>query len=71
MVIVLLAQVADTPVGNPLAPDTPEFKIPVAPVVVIVIGVSAVLVQRVGVEDGEPAVQVTEPTFNIPEFAAK
>ena len=56
MVIVLAAQCADTPAGSPLAPDTPSLDIPVAPVVVMVILVSAVLIHRVGVDDGAPAV---------------
>ena len=56
MVITLAAQCADTPAGNPLAPATPSFAIPVAPVVVIVILVSAVLIHSVGVDDGAPAV---------------
>ena len=34
MVIVFPAQDAETPAGNPLAPATPLFEIPVAPVVV-------------------------------------
>ena len=50
------AQVAETPAGNPFAPDIPLFDIPVAPVVVIVIFVNAVLIHKVGVEDGVPAV---------------
>ena len=56
MVIVLEAQCADTPAGSPLAPATPSLAIPVAPVVAMVILVSAVLIQRVGVEEGTPAV---------------
>ena len=56
MVITLPAQCADTPAGKLLAPDTPSLEIPVAPVVAIVILVSAVLIQRVGVEEGAPAV---------------
>jgi len=56
MVMVLVAHVAETPAGNPLAPDTPLFDIPVAPVVVIVILVNAVLIHRVGDDDGVPAV---------------
>jgi hypothetical protein len=56
IVIVLLAQVADTPDGNPFAPEMPSLDIPVAPVVVIVMLVSAVLIHNVGVEEGEPAV---------------
>ena len=46
IVIVLVAHVAVTPVGKPVA--TP---IPVAPVVVWVIAVSAVLLHKVGVLD--------------------
>ena len=56
MVIVLAAQCADTPAGNPLAPATPSLEIAVAPVVVMVILVSAVLIHSVGVDDGAPAV---------------
>ena len=56
MVIVLEAQCADTPAGKPLAPVTPSFVIPVAPVVAMVILVNAVLIQRVGVDEGAPAV---------------
>ena len=56
MVIVLAAQCADTPAGKPLAPAVPSLLIPVAPVVVIVMLVKAVLMQRVGVEDAAPAV---------------
>ena len=44
IVIVLLAHVAVTPVGKPVAAP-----IPVAPVVVCVIAVSAVLIHNVGV----------------------
>ena len=56
MVIVLVAQCADTPAGKPLAPATPSLDIPVAPVVAIVILVNAVLIQSVGVDEGAPAV---------------
>ncbi len=56
MVIVFEDQAALTPAGNPLAPDTPELEIPVAPVVVIVMLVNAVLIHEVGVDEGEPAV---------------
>ena len=56
MVIVLEDHVALTPAGNPLAPETPELEIPVAPVVVIVIFVKAVLMHTVGFEEGAPAV---------------
>jgi hypothetical protein len=50
------AHVAETPAGKPFAPDTPAFDIPVAPMVVIVIFVSTVLIHNVGVEEGVPAV---------------
>ena len=56
MVIVLAAQCADTPAGKPLAPATPSLEIAVAPVVVMVILVSAVLIHSVGVDEGAPAV---------------
>ena len=56
MVIVFEAQVALTPAGNPLAPDIPELEIPVAPVVVIVMLVKALLIHKVGVDEGKPAV---------------
>ena len=46
MVIVLLAHAAVTPVGKPVA-----VPIPVAPVVVWVIAVIAVLIHKVGVLD--------------------
>jgi hypothetical protein len=49
--MVLLAHDAVTPAGKPVA-----VPIPVAPVVAIVILVSAVLIHRVGVLDGAPAV---------------
>ena len=75
IVIVLDVKVADTPAGNPFAPDTPSFDIPVAPVVAIVILVNAVLIHSVGVEDGLPAVlagvTVTNPLEHVltPSFA--
>ena len=56
MVITLATQCADTPAGNPLAPAIPSLEIAVAPVVVIVILVNAVLIHSVGVDDGAPAV---------------
>src|SRR5260221_3062376 len=56
MVMVFDAHVADTPAGNPFAPDTPLFDIPVAPVVTIVILANAVLIHNVGVDDGAPNV---------------
>src|SRR5665213_4003618 len=53
MVIVLEAKEAVTPAGKPVAAP-----IPVAPVVAIVILVNEVLIHRVGVEEGDPAVLV-------------
>ena len=50
------AQVAETPGGKPLAPETPLFEIPVAPVVDMVILVKAVLIHIVGVELAAAAV---------------
>jgi hypothetical protein len=47
MVMVLASQAAETPAGNPAGAP-----IPVAPVVVCVIDVSAVLMHNVGVEEG-------------------
>ena len=44
------AQAAVTPAGNPVA-----VPIPVAPVVLCVIAVNAVLIHKVGVEDAAPA----------------
>ena len=43
--MVFPAQVAETPAGKPFAPATPLFAIPVAPVVVCVKLVKAVLIQ--------------------------
>ena len=51
MVIVLLAQAALTPAGNPVA-----VPMPVAPVVACVIFVSAVLIHKEGALDAAPAV---------------
>ena len=51
IVMVLLAQAAVTPVGKPVAAP-----IPVAPVVVWVIAVNAVLIHKVGVLEAAPAV---------------
>ena len=56
IVIVLLAQAALTPAGKPLEPETPAFDIPVAPMVVCVIFVNAVLIHSVGVLDAAPDV---------------
>ena len=51
MVMVFASQAAVTPAGNPAGAP-----IPVAPVVVCVIGVRAVLIHNVGVEEGALAV---------------
>ena len=51
ILIVLLAQDAETPAGKPLG-----VSIPVAPVVVCVIEVNGVLIHKVGVELGRPTV---------------
>ena len=61
MVIVLLLQVAVTPLGKPVA-----VPIPVAPVVAMVMdGVNAVLIQSVGLAEGAAAV-LTEFTVIVP-----
>ena len=51
MVITFDAHATVTPAGNPVA-----VPMPVAPVVAIVMAVSAVLIHNVGVEEGLPAV---------------
>jgi hypothetical protein len=51
IVIVFEAQFADTPPGKPEG-----VPIPVAPVVLCVIGVNALLIHSVGVDDAAPAV---------------
>ena len=56
IVIVLDVQVALTPGGNPLPPETPAPEIPVAPVVLWVMLVSAVLIHKVGEVEAAPAV---------------
>ena len=56
IVILLPAHIAETPAGKPLAPDTPLFEIPVAPVVVLVIFVKVVLIHNVGLLDAVPGV---------------
>ena len=56
IVIVLLAHVALTPAGKPLAPLTPALLISEAPDVVCVILVSTVLIHSVGLLDAAPAV---------------
>ena len=66
MVIVLDAHEAETPAGKPFAPETPEFEIPVAPVVICVMLVKEELMRKVGELDGAPAVIVTFITFMLP-----
>lgn len=65
MVITLFNQEAVTPAGRPIG-----VPIPVAPVVVMVMGVSAVLIQSVGVDEGALAVlrglTVTVETTGVP-----
>jgi hypothetical protein len=51
IVIRLAAHEAVTPAGSPIG-----MPMPVAPVVAIVIGVSAVFIQSVGEDEGAPAV---------------
>ena len=67
MVIVLLAQAALTPAGNPVAAP-----IPVAPVVACVILINAVLIHKVGVLDAAPAVLagvtvIVPVAFTVPQ----
>ena len=63
--IVFDAHDALTPAGKPLAPLTPALLMPVAPVVVRVILVKAVLIQSVGLLDAVPAV-FTAVTVMVP-----
>ncbi len=58
MVIVLDAHAAVTPAGKPVA-----VPIPVAPVVVWVMAVKAVLILNVGLELAAPAVLIAETTM--------
>ena len=60
IVITSEAQAALTPAGNPVA-----VPMPVAPVVVCVIFVNAVLIHKVGVLDAAPAV-LAEVTVIVP-----
>ena len=61
IVMVLDAQTAVTPAGRPMA-----VPMPVAPVVVCVMLVSAVLMHRLGVEDAAPTV-LSGVTVMLPE----
>ena len=70
------AHVAETPPGKPLAPATPSLLMPVAPVVVWVIAVNAVLIHNVGVDDGAPAVlagvtMIVPVAFTVPQPPVK
>ena len=71
--MVLPAHVADTPAGNPFAPSTLAFEIPVAPVVAIAIfGAIAVLIHKAGDEEGVPAVLfaatlIVPVAFTVPQ----
>ena len=55
IVMVLADQIALTPAGKPLAPATPALEIPVAPEVLWVIFISAVLIHKVGVVEAAAA----------------
>ena len=65
IVIVLLAQAAEIPVGNPVA-----VPMPVALVVVCVIFVKAVLTVSVGVDDAVPAAQAADTVIVPVAFTA-
>ena len=65
MVMVLEAQVALNPAGKLLPPETPAFEMPVAPVVVCVIFIKAVLIHKVGVVDAALA-EFTVITVIVP-----
>ncbi len=54
MVITFPDHEALTPAGKPFPPDTPLLAMPVAPVVVCVIFVKAVLIHKVGVLEAAP-----------------
>ena len=71
MVIVLEAQIAVTPPGRPVA-----VAMPVAPVVVCVIAVSAVFTHKVGVAEAAPAVLagvtvIVPVAFTLPQPPVK
>ena len=72
----MAAQVALTPAGKPFAPATPSFEMPVAPVVVCVIAVSAVLIHNVGVLEATLAVLagvtvIVPVAFTVPQPPVK
>ena len=64
IVITLPAHEAVTPAGRPVG-----VPIPVAPVVVMVIGVSVVLMQSVGEDEGVPAVLIGVTTIGVTLFS--
>ena len=65
IVITLAAHAAVTPAGSPVAAP-----MPVAPEVVLVMAVSAVLIQSVGVEDAVPGVFTGETVIVPVAFTA-
>ena len=72
IVMVLAAQLALTPTGKPLAPETPAFEMPVAPVIACVIFVKAVPIHKVGVDEAAAAVLAAVTTivpvaFTLPQ----
>ena len=74
--MIFAAHVAETPAGKPLAPDTPLFDIPVATVVAIVMLVNAVLIHRVGDDEGVPTVVfaltvIVPVAFTLPQPPVK
>ena len=71
IVITLAAQAAVTPAGKPVGAP-----IPVAPVVAIVMFVKRVLIHRVGVDEGAPAVLfgitvIVPVAFTLPQPPVK
>ena len=71
IVIRLVAQAAVTPAGNPVGAP-----IPVAPVVACVMGVKTVLIHKVGVDEGAPAVLfavtvIVPVAFTLPQPPVK
>ncbi len=71
MVMVLAAHDALTPAGKPLTPLTPALLMPVAPVVVMVIGDKAVFTQSVGLALGAPAVLAGDTTIEAGLFSVR
>ena len=75
MVMVLVTRLADTPAGKPLAPDIPSLLMPVAPVAVCVMLVSAELIHTVGVDDAAPVLfsetVIVPVAFTVPQPPVK